>query len=183
LFEVVLEPACSNDAYEGAFRDAAARVRAAFPGLRHLAFGDLFLADVRAYRERLVSSVDMEAVFPLWGSDTALLARQFVAEGYRASLVCVDTQQLDASFAGASFDDALLAALPAGVDPCGENGEFHTFVSDGPIFREPVPVVAGELVMREQRFAYRDLLPVPTPTTTEWGKGRNPLETARRASP
>lgn len=161
LFEVVLEPDCSNEAYESAFRHGMTRLQATFPGLRHLAFGDLFLADVRGYRERLVRSVGIEAVFPLWGADTTLLATRFVAAGYRARLVCVDTQQMDARFAGAAFDDALLAALPPSVDPCGENGEFHTFVSDGPIFREPIPVTVGELVMREERFAYRDLLPVP----------------------
>ena len=176
LFEVVLEPDCSNAAYESAFRDGAARLRAAFPDLRHLAFGDLFLADVRAYRERLVTTVGMDAVFPLWGEDTTLLAHRFVAEGYRAHLVCVDTQQLDPSFSGAAFDTALLAALPQTVDPCGENGEFHTFVSDGPIFREPIPVVLGELVMRDQRFAYRDLLPAPAlAAVVEPTKPRSPL--------
>lgn len=159
LFEVALEPKCSNEAYEGAFAGALARVSMANPGLRHIAFGDLFLADVRAYRERLLHDSGYDGLFPLWGRDTTDLARQFVAEGYRAHLVCVDTQQLSASFAGRVFDARLLADLPEGVDPCGERGEFHTFVSGGPLFAEPLSVNVGEVVLREERFAYCDLLP------------------------
>ena len=159
LFEVPLQPACSNDAYEAAFRAAAAEVRAAFPGLRKIAFGDLFLEDVRAYRERQVASMEMEPLFPVWGRPTDALAAEFVAAAYRAHLVCVDTTQLAASFAGRTFDAALLAELPPEVDPCGERGEFHTFVSAGPIFRHPIAVTPGEVVLREERFAYCDLLP------------------------
>ena len=132
-----------------------------------MAFGDLFLADVRAYRERLMDSLNMAPVFPLWGRDTGALAREFVASGYRAHLVCVDTQQLAAEFAGREFDDALLEELPAAVDPCGENGEFHTFVSRGPIFRTPIAVEVGELVMRDERFAYCDLIAAPDPASHE----------------
>ena len=160
LFELTLDALSSNEAYEAAFRLAVERLRVAFPDLRRLAFGDLFLADVRAYRERLATSIDMEAEFPLWGRDTATLADEFVAAGYRAHLVCVDTQQLSSHFVGREFDDALLKALPTTVDRCGERGEFHTFVSDGPIFAEPVPVTLGEIVLRDERFAYCDLLPV-----------------------
>jgi Predicted ATPases of PP-loop superfamily len=160
LHEIALEPASSNDAYEGAFRRGVAELTRAHPAVRHIAFGDLFLADVRAYRERLVASVGLEPVFPLWGLDTAALARRFIAEGYRARLVCVDTQQIGARFSGAAFDEALLGELPPSADPCGERGEFHTFVWDGPIFSEPVPVELGEQVLREERFAYRDLLPI-----------------------
>jgi uncharacterized protein (TIGR00290 family) len=157
LFEVSLGAASSNDAYEEAFRQAVNEFRSVHPDVRHMAFGDLFLTDVREYRERLMASVGMEPVFPIWGRDTGDLAREFVASGYRAHLVCVDTQQLAAKFAGREFDHALLADLPVTVDPCGENGEFHTFVSRGPIFHEPVAVDVGELVMRDDRFAYRDL--------------------------
>jgi uncharacterized protein (TIGR00290 family) len=165
IVEVALEPASSNEAYEAAFLAALEHVRAARPGVRRIAFGDLFLADVRAYRERLVEAAGWEPVFPLWGRDTAALAAQFVASGYRAHLVCVDTTQLAAGFAGAAFDGELLATLPTSVDPCGERGEFHTFVSDGPIFTRPVPVTVGEVVMREERFAYCDLLPSTADTS------------------
>lgn len=160
LFEVALGTAVTNAAYERAFQDAAAALKKAFTGLRHIAFGDLFLSDVRAYRERLVSQCGMEPVFPLWGLDTTALAQRFVAEGYRAHLVCVDTEQLDREFAGRAFDGALLADLPSNVDPCGENGEFHTFVSAGPIFSAPIGVRLGARVVRDERFAYCDVIPL-----------------------
>jgi uncharacterized protein (TIGR00290 family) len=158
LFEVALQPGCSNADYEAAFRTAAGELRSRFPALRRIAFGDLFLTDVRAYREVLLASVGLEAYFPLWALDTRTLAQRFVALGYRARLVCVDTTQLAPGFAGRSFDAALLADLPESADPCGERGEFHTFVSDGPIFATPIAYVTGEVVMREERFAYCDLL-------------------------
>jgi uncharacterized protein (TIGR00290 family) len=158
LFEVTLQPACSNADYEAAFRTAAHELRARFPTLTRIAFGDLFLSDVRAYREGLLASVGLQAHFPLWALDTRSLAERFVTLGYRARLVCVDTTQLAPSFAGRRFDASLLADLPASVDPCGERGEFHTFVSDGPIFSTPVRHGLGEVVMREERFAYCDLL-------------------------
>ena len=164
LREIVLEPRSSNEAYEAAFLGALTRVRAEHPRARRLAFGDLYLADVRAYRERLARAAGHEALFPLWGRDTAALAAEFIAAGFRANLVCVDTQQLPASFAGRAFDAGLLAALPAGVDPCGERGEFHTFVSAGPVFAGPIPVRVGEVVLREERFAFCDLLPAPDAT-------------------
>jgi uncharacterized protein (TIGR00290 family) len=158
LYEVALEPSSSNEAYEAAFRTGVELLRADFPSLRTIAFGDLFLEDVRAYRERLLASIGVRGIFPLWGLDTGALARRFVSEGYRAHLVCVDTTQLGGEFAGRSFDASLLADLPETVDPCGERGEYHSFVSDGPVFAEPVPVVRGETVLRERRFAYCDLL-------------------------
>lgn len=159
LFEVMLEPVTSNEAYEEAFRSGLGRVRGQIPGLRHIAYGDLFLEDVRAYRELLSATADVVPVFPIWGRDTCALAQEFIDAGYRAHVVCVDTQQLDAGFAGRAFDRALLEALPSGVDRCGERGEFHTFVSDGPIFSEAVGVRVGEIVLRDNRFAYADLLP------------------------
>ncbi|MEX0718769.1 MAG: hypothetical protein WD066_19400 [Planctomycetaceae bacterium] len=125
--------------------------------VRHVAFGDLFLADVRAYRERLVAKQGLTPVFPIWGRETQALAGEFIDRGFVAHLVCVDPKALDESFAGRRYDQALLADLPSGVDPCGENGEFHTFVSDGPIFTRPIPVEAGELVRRDS-FIFRDLL-------------------------
>lgn len=158
LFELTLEPNATNESYEAAFHTAVRRIHAAHPTLQRLAFGDLFLEDVRVYRERLLATAGLSGLFPLWGRDTGALAREFVARGYRAHLVCVDTMQLSSTFAGASFDAALLAALPPDVDCCGERGEFHTFVSDGPIFARPVPVRVGEVVLREEgRFAYCDL--------------------------
>jgi uncharacterized protein (TIGR00290 family) len=158
LFEVTLQPQSSNDAYEAAFADGLQQVRAAFPALHGIAFGDLYLEDVRAYRERLVGAAGLQSVFPLWGKDTAALAKSFIASGFRAHLVCVDTTQLSASFAGREFDKVLLSELPSGADPCGEGGEFHTFVSAGPIFFAPIPIELGEMVLRDERFAFRDLL-------------------------
>lgn len=159
LLEVVLEPRSSNAEYEAAFHAALARVRERFPSCRRLAFGDLFLADIRAWREGLLAGTGFDALFPLWGRDTGALARRFVDDGFRARLVCVDTTLLDAGFTGRAYDDALLADLPPGVDPCGERGEFHTFVSHGPVFARPVPVDVGATVLRDGRFACCDLLP------------------------
>ena len=159
IVEINIDPQCSNEAYEAACRDALDRMRRRFPLARHIAFGDLFLADVRAYRERNLAGTGFEPIFPLWGRDTTQLAAEFIDAGFRAHLVSVDTTQLDASFAGRRFDHALLAELPPTVDPCGERGEFHTFVSDGPVFSLPIAVEIGDVVIREERFAYCDLLP------------------------
>jgi uncharacterized protein (TIGR00290 family) len=159
LFDVAIEPHSSNDAYEAAFLEGLARARAAHPDVRRVAFGDLFLTEVRAYRERLLGPTGVDPLFPLWGRDTAALAQEFIAAGFRATLVCIDTEQLAASFAGREFDRQLLTDLPASVDPCGERGEFHTFVSAGPVYSTPIPVRAGEVVLRDERFAYCDLLP------------------------
>jgi uncharacterized protein (TIGR00290 family) len=148
--------ACDNDTYERVMSDALAPLHA--DGVGEVAFGDLFLADVRAYRERLVAPHGLSASFPLWGEDTSALARRFVALGFRAVLVCVDPAQLDPAFCGRAYDDAMLDALPASVDPCGERGEFHTFVYDGPVFAAPVHVARGEVVERGG-FWFCDLLP------------------------
>lgn len=145
---------CSNAIYEQAMKDAWTSA-----GEPAVICGDLFLEDVRRYREeRLFGSA--ACVFPIWQRQTAVLAREFMALGFRATLCCVDTQVLPAEFAGREFDEALLADLPAGVDPCGENGEFHTFVYDGPAFSTPIRFEPGERVLREERFSYCDLLPV-----------------------
>ncbi len=149
---------CPNDAYEREMAAAVAEARAA--GVTRIVFGDLFLADIRAYREERLAGTGVAPVFPLWGRETALLAREMIAGGLVATLTCVDPRRLDRALAGRPFDAALLAALPAGVDPCGENGEFHTFVSAGPMFRAPLEVVGGEVVEREG-FVFADVLPRP----------------------
>jgi uncharacterized protein (TIGR00290 family) len=159
LLEVTLEQQSSNDAYEAAFADALERVREQYPQVRRLAFGDLFLEDVREYREHQLARSGFGALFPLWGKDTSVLAREFIGAGFRAYLACVDTTQLPAELAGRAFDAELLADLPADVDPCGERGEFHTFVWDGPIFSAPIDLVAGERVLRDDRFMFCDFLP------------------------
>lgn len=157
LFEISLSPNSSNDAYEAAFLTALAEISSELPEVRHIAFGDLFLEDVRAYRERLLAGSGFEPVFPLWGLDTRKLAKRFIDDGFAAHLVCVDTTQLGADFAGRAFDHELLADLPPGVDPCGERGEFHTFVSAGPPFKEAVPYRIGSTVLRDSRFMYCDI--------------------------
>jgi uncharacterized protein (TIGR00290 family) len=157
LFEISITPGCTNEAYEAAFHRALGDIKRVRPDVTEIAFGDLFLADVRAYRERLLMGTGFEPIFPLWGLDTAELARRFIDDGFRAHLVCVDTTQLDAGFAGRSFDHDLLADLPPSVDPCGERGEFHTFVWAGPPFTEAVPYRLGERVLRDSRFMYCDI--------------------------
>ena len=157
LIEATIPAAASNMVYEEALAAALAILRQLHPGVRHLAFGDLFLADVRAYRERMLPPLGWVPEFPLWGRDTAALARDFVTAGYRAIVTCVDTTQLEAAFAGREFDAALLADLPATVDPCGERGEFHTCVYAGPIFRQPLALEAGARVRRDGRFEYCDV--------------------------
>ncbi len=156
LHIVRIPAACTNEIYETSMKEAMEVFLA--QGVRRVAFGDLYLADVREYRERNLARAGMEAIFPLWQRDTAQLARAFIAQGYRAALTCVDTRKLDASFAGREFDESLLGDLPPGVDPCGENGEFHSFVFDGPIFRHPIAFTRGVSVSRDS-FCFTDLLP------------------------
>ena len=158
LIEISLDPACSNAVYEAAFLAALAEASTQFPSARHLAFGDLFLTDVRAYREQLLAESDYVPSFPIWGRDTRELAREFVDSGYGARLVCVDTTQLSGDFAGRAFDAEFLAELPPSIDPCGERGEFHTFVWRAPFFKAEIPITLGDVVLREDRFAFCDLL-------------------------
>jgi uncharacterized protein (TIGR00290 family) len=158
LIEAGIPPQAANEVYEASFADALARVRREHEGLDTIAFGDLFLEDVRAYREAMLGGLGWRGSYPLWGEDTARLARYFVDRGYRAILSCVDTQQIDAAFCGREFDAALLADLPATADPCGENGEFHTCVYAGPLWSRPIELVHGERVLREKRFQYVDLI-------------------------
>jgi uncharacterized protein (TIGR00290 family) len=155
LVEARIPPAASNERYEQAMRETLAPFRS--KGIGRVVFGDLFLEDVRAYRERLLASLDMTAVLPLWGMDTGRLARELIALGFRAVLVCVDARQLPPALCGRELDAELLRDLPAGADPCGERGEFHTFVFDGPVFSRPVPVSRGEVVERDG-FVFCDLL-------------------------
>ena len=125
---------------------------------RNIVFGDLFLEDIRTYREGLLARAGVQGVFPLWRRDTRSLAREMIASGIVAHLVCVDLQRLDRSYAGRLFDSGFLSSLPCGVDPCGENGEFHTVVSAGPMFAAPIPVHVGETVERDG-FVYADIIP------------------------
>jgi uncharacterized protein (TIGR00290 family) len=147
---------CPNDVYEREMAAAVAQARA--DGVTHVIFGDLFLEDVRAYRENNLAATGMTPLFPLWHRPTAALARDMIAAGVKAHLVSVDLKKLRPSFAGRAFDAMLLNDLPQGVDPCGENGEFHTFVSAGPMLGGSVAVKVGETVERDGA-AYADLLP------------------------
>ena len=156
LVKVTIPEGSSNEQYESAMRNVLTRVQA--DGMKTVAFGDLFLEDIRRYREERLSQVGMKAAFPIWKRDTRELADSFLKVGFKAILVCVDSKFLDRSFVGRAFDESLLADLPSGVDPCGENGEFHTFVHAGPIFNHPILVRSGEVVLRENRFWYCDLL-------------------------
>ena len=159
VIEAWMPQRASNDIYRATFADALVRARERWPGLRDIAFGDLFLQDIRAYREALCAELDWTPHFPIFDTTqgyTASLARRMIAAGLRAHLVCVDTEQLDGGFGGRDFDEALLHELPASCDPCGENGEFHTLVHAGPMFPAPIAVSKGETVLRDDRFAYTD---------------------------
>lgn len=156
LVEIGIPAACPNEVYEQ--RMAAALAAPPLAAAATIAFADLYLEEIRAYREERLLGAGREALFPLWGLDTAALARRFIAAGFEATLVSVDPSQVDPSFAGRRFDESLLADLPASADPCGENGEFHTFVHAGPIFAEPIAVATGETVERDG-FVFTDLRP------------------------
>jgi uncharacterized protein (TIGR00290 family) len=156
LHEVHIPPQCVNPIYE-ARMDEALRVHYD-AGVRTVAFGDIFLEDLRAYREKNLARIGMTALFPIWKRDTRELIQSFHAAKFRAIATCVDPQVLAPNFAGRELDTSFFRDLPAAVDPCGENGEFHTFVFDGPIFHNPIPVRVGEVVERDS-FIYCDLLP------------------------
>jgi uncharacterized protein (TIGR00290 family) len=158
VIEVTIPPQCANEVYEQAMAAALASERIADVEL--VAFGDLFLEDVRAYREERLRWMGKRGLFPIWGRETHELARAFVRKGYAAIVCCVDPRTLDGSFAGRTFDDSLLDDLPVAVDPCGENGEFHTFVYDGPIFSAPVRCRPGDIVERGG-FVFADVIPCP----------------------
>jgi uncharacterized protein (TIGR00290 family) len=157
LWEVELPWPCSNDDYECRMRAVVERALA--EGADAVAFGDLFLEDIRAYRVKQLAGTGLEPLFPVWGIPTGELAQQMIAGGVRAKLTCVDPAKLDPSFAGREFDTALLRDLPDGIDPCGENGEFHSFVYAAPVFSSAIAVEAGEVVTRDN-FVFADVLPV-----------------------
>lgn len=148
LVEVEIPPGCPNEVYERRM-EVAFRGQIEERGIRGVVYGDLFLQDIRAYRERQLEPLGLRPHFPLWQRDTRILARRFIDDGFRAVLCVVDPRQLDANFVGRDYDHRLLDDLPETVDPCGENGEFHTFVHDGPLFHRPVPVQRGETVERD----------------------------------
>ncbi|MGB2623506.1 MAG: diphthine--ammonia ligase [Candidatus Acidiferrum sp.] len=156
LHEVRIPPQCVNPIYEARMEEA---LRFHFDrGVRKVAFGDIFLEDLRAYREKNLARIGMTALFPIWKRDTRALIRSFHANRFRAVAVCIDPKILDPSFAGRELDESFFRDLPPNADPCGENGEFHTFVFDGPVFRSPIEVRTGETVHRDG-FVFCDLLP------------------------
>ncbi len=159
LHRVHIPTPCSNEAYDAAMRAALEHARA--EGVTQVVFGDISLADVRAYREARLREVGMAARFPLWMRDSASLARDMIRGGLRALLTCIDPRKLPPDLAGRPFDETLLASLPESIDPCGENGEFHTFVWDAPIFTRPIAVRPGHTVERDG-FLFTDLLPPDT---------------------
>jgi uncharacterized protein (TIGR00290 family) len=157
LHVVPIPSPCPNDVYERAMADAVRTAVAA--GFTHVAFGDLFLEDIRRYREERLAGTGLTPLFPLFGADTAALAREMIASGIRARLTCIDPRVLDRRFVGRDFDTSLIDELPNGIDRCGERGEFHTFAYDGPMFRSPIAIASGDIVERDG-FVFADLLPV-----------------------
>jgi uncharacterized protein (TIGR00290 family) len=162
---------CTNEVYERIMGEQMDAYKAR--GIFTVGFGDLFLADLRAWREANLARAEMRGVFPLWRRDTAELAREVIALRFRAYLSCVEGK-VGRGFVGRAFDQSLLDDLPADVDPCGENGEFHSFVYDGPIFKKPVPVTVGEIVVRDGRY-YADLLPAGLPAATRAASAMPPV--------
>ncbi|HUB84275.1 MAG TPA: hypothetical protein VL971_01175 [Rhizomicrobium sp.] len=154
--KVPIPSPCPNAVYEARMEEACARIKE--QGIGHIIFGDLFLEDIRAYRVEKLAAAGLEPVFPLWKRDTAKLAREMIESGLVAHLTCIDPRKLDRSFAGRRFDETLLRDLPDGIDPCGENGEFHTVVTAGPMFKAPIPVRVGEVVERDG-FIFADVIP------------------------
>ena len=156
LHQIYISKGATNEEYEAKTGEALSSYYDR--GIRSVAFGDLFLEDIRAYRERLLAEHGMTGLYPIWGRNTAKLIREFIGQGFKTILVCVDPAKLDSSFVGRVIDEKFLSELPSGVDPCGENGEFHTFVFDGPMFKHPVRFSVGEVVCRDA-FWFCDLVP------------------------
>ena len=155
LQKVMIPYPCPNAVYEEKMREVLEVWKTR--GVTHVIFGDLFLEDIRKYREEKLALLDLTPVFPVWGRNTADLAREMIATGFRAILSCVDPRKLDPSYVGREFDSSFLRDLPEGVDPCGENGEFHTFVYDGPLFQKPIQVEVGERLNRDG-FEFADIV-------------------------
>ena len=157
LEKVYISKNASNEEYEANMGTVLAKYKAA--GVTSVMFGDIFLEDLKKYREAKLAALDLKGIFPLWKRDTRELAHSLAALGFKAVTTCVDTTLLASQFVGREIDARFLSELPPTVDPCGENGEFHSFVSDGPIFKQKVPYTLGEIVLRENRFCFCDLLP------------------------
>jgi len=155
--KVLISKQSSNEDYESRMRTVLERYKA--EGVSSVAFGDIFLEELRRYREDNLAKIGMKGIFPLWKRNTSHLARDFIHAGFRAVITCIDSEVLDKRFAGREFDEAFLSELPPEIDPCGENGEFHSFVHDGPIFENGIRHTRGEMVLRDQRFWYLDLIP------------------------
>ncbi len=155
LEKVYIPYPCPNAVYEEKMRNFLSVWKER--GVTHVIFGDLFLEDIRRYREVNLAQLDLTPIFPVWGRDTASLAQEMLRVGFRAIITCVDPKKLDTKFAGRQFNNSLIEDLPSTVDPCGENGEFHTFVYDGPIFQSPIPIEVGESVLRDG-FQFADVL-------------------------
>jgi len=151
----------SNEEYESRMREVLAKYIEA--GVRKVAFGDIFLEELKEYRKDKLSQIGMKGLFPIWKRDTGELASAFIDSGFKAVVTCVDSNLLDSTLVGKTYDEQFLSALPDNVDPCGENGEFHSFVYDGPVFRRPIPHTTGQVVLRENRFYFCDLIPLAEP--------------------
>jgi uncharacterized protein (TIGR00290 family) len=154
---VLITRNASNEEYEANMGQALAKYKQA--GVSAVAFGDIFLEDLKQYREDKLATLNLKGIFPIWKWDTQELAREFIRMGFKAITTCVDTQALGEQFAGREINEQFLSELPPTVDPCGENGEFHSFVYDGPIFKQKIACTPGERVLREDRFYYCDLIP------------------------
>jgi len=159
LQKVFISKDSSNDGYESAMRETLEKHRAL--GVSAVAFGDIFLEDLKRYREDKLALVDMLGIFPLWKRDTAEMSRAFIGLGFKAIVTCADSRAVSGDFAGRQYDESLLSDLPPAADPCFENGECHSFVYDGPIFSRPIAFSTGEIVLRDERFWYCDLVPSP----------------------
>jgi uncharacterized protein (TIGR00290 family) len=158
LEEVLISKEAPDEEYETRMKETLEKYLKA--GVRTVVFGDIFLEDIRKYREKNTCSIGMKAVFPIWEKDTTELARTFVDLGFKAVVTCVDSKFLGKEFVGRLFDERFLSELPSNVDPCGENGEFHSFVYDGPLFRQSISFRLGDIVLRDERFYFCDLMPV-----------------------
>ena len=155
--EVIISQVCSNEEYDARFKEKLLVFKK--KGVKQVVIGDIFLEDLKKYREERLAEIDMTGIFPIWKRDTTELAKTFIDLGFKAIITCVDSEKLDRSFAGRDFDRQFLSDLPSHIDPCGENGEFHTFVTDGPIFQSAISCQKGDIVLRDNRFYFCDLIP------------------------
>ncbi|MDA2919515.1 diphthine--ammonia ligase [Desulfobacterota bacterium AH_259_B03_O07] len=156
LERILISKNASNNEYESKLNEVL--INHSERGINSVVFGEIFLEDVKKYREDLLKKIGMKGVFPIWKRASQKLARQFIDLGFKAVITCIDSEAIDQSFSGREYNDQFLSDLPAEVDPCGENGEFHSFVYDGPIFKDPILHSKGDIVLRDNRFYYCDLL-------------------------